>query len=71
MPLRIEIQHRLIYEEYHKCCLLSWCHIHHINGNKQDNRIENLQGMTHGQHSTLTHKGKPKVIVSKLVTNNQ
>jgi hypothetical protein len=37
-------------------------YIHHINGDKQDNRIENLQGMTHGQHSRLTHKGK-------LVTN--
>jgi hypothetical protein len=36
-------EHRLIYEEYYKCCLLSWTRIYHINRNNQDNRIENLE----------------------------
>lgn len=35
-------EHRLVYEEHFKCCLLPWAVIHHINKNKQDNRIENL-----------------------------
>jgi hypothetical protein len=39
-------EHRFLYEQYHKCCLLKWAVIHHINGNKSDNRIENLQPMT-------------------------
>lgn len=50
-------EHRLIYEKYHKCCLLSWCDIHHINGIRTDNRIENLRGMTHGKHISLEHTG--------------
>jgi hypothetical protein len=50
-------EHRLIYEEYHKCCLLSWGDIHHINNDRQDNRIENLKGMTHAQHISLEHTG--------------
>ena len=45
------LEHRLIYEEYHKCCLLPWIDIHHINHNPQDNRIENLQPMTRPEHS--------------------
>jgi hypothetical protein len=43
-------EHRLIYEEYHKCCILPWIHIHHINENITDNRINNLELMTHLQH---------------------
>ena len=35
------------------------CDIHHINGNHLDNRIENLQKLTHGEHSSL-----------KLLNNN-
>jgi hypothetical protein len=48
-------EHRLIYEEYHKCCLLSWTIIHHTNGNTQDNRIENLEPMRQAQHIPLHH----------------
>lgn len=49
-------EHRLNYEKYHKCCLLSWAAIHHINENKLDNTIENLEGMTQKQHKILHGK---------------
>lgn len=48
-------EHRLIWEQHHKASLLPWAHIHHINGIRDDNRIENLQGLTHGQHTSITH----------------
>lgn len=42
--------HRLIYEDNHQCTLLSTTHIHHINGNKLDNSIENLIALTPAEH---------------------
>lgn len=36
-------EHRIIFEEYYNCCLLPYFDIHHINHNKHDNRIENLE----------------------------
>jgi len=46
-------EHRVIWEEHHKASLLSWIHIHHKNGNRQDNRIENLEAMPKPNHSKI------------------
>jgi hypothetical protein len=36
--------------------------VHHINGNKLDNNIENLQIMTHGSHTVHHAKMRRKAI---------
>jgi len=35
--------------------------IHHINGNKTDNRIENLKAISKSKHTSLEHRGKRKI----------
>lgn len=51
-------QHRWIMERVIGRPLASHENVHHINGDKTDNRIENLEIMHHGQHSTLHNKSR-------------
>lgn len=51
-------EHIYIYETHHKCCILPWGEIHHIDGNKENNEISNLQCLLGSKHASITHKGK-------------
>lgn len=52
-------EHRKIMEEHIGRKLKPNEVVHHINGNKNDNRIENLQLMTLSEHTRLHKKGIP------------
>ena len=49
--------HRRIYENYYKCCLLPYIEIHHIDGNHDNNLIENLLAITVQEHYEI-HKAQ-------------
>ena len=46
-------QHRLVMERIIGRVLLPSESVHHINGDKSDNRPENLQLMQHGKHTAF------------------
>jgi hypothetical protein len=50
--------HRLLFEQYLGRPLLSCEHIHHRDGDKCNNALENLQLIDPGAHATLTNSNR-------------
>lgn len=52
-----KLLHRLIYEDYHRCTLLKQGVVHHKDGNRLNNSIENLELISRAEHNQV-HKTK-------------
>ena len=48
--------HRRIYEDYHKITLPSQIEIHHIDGNHDNNQIDNLKAVTIQEHFDIHYR---------------
>jgi hypothetical protein len=55
------LEHIIVFEQHHSCCLLSWANVHHKDGNKANNVWYNLEGMMRGQHLRHHHLDKSTV----------
>lgn len=54
---RTFLEHRVVMEKHIGRRLLTEEHVHHINGNGRDNRLENLQLMTRSDHVSFHMSG--------------
>ena len=58
--------YRKIYEDYHKCCLLPYIEIHHIDGNHKNNSIENLMPVSAIEHFEIHKKQGDKAAAALI-----
>ena len=54
---RSRLEHRVVWERHHGSIPAASHHVHHLNGDRRDNRIENLELIPAGVHIAL-HKRK-------------
>lgn len=62
------MEHIVVFEEKTGISIPKNCSVHHLNGDKTDNRIQNLCMMEHGAHTAFHNTGKkiPSAVREKI-----
>lgn len=63
----VYVEHRLVWEQHHGELPDGWI-VHHLNGDRIDNRIENLHAMPADEHLALHDFKKPSNETDRLIT---
>jgi len=50
---KYQLEHRIVMEAHLGRELTADEHVHHVNGDKQDNRVDNLQVLSNAEHQRL------------------
>ena len=65
-----KLLHILIWEDWYGKSLPKGYDIHHLNKNRIDNRIQNLQCVEHKTHTSFHHKGKTISFDTRMKISN-